>query len=444
MFNTVLDSVYRSGKSSLNSNITFEHYFGDWCSLDSDYLYLGRIVLPKERITLIRIEKPIELTTEFDLSLIAPAEDIMFFDIETTGLSSWKSGLYLIGLLTYDDGWKLIQYFCEDVSDETTVLENFFTLLSSKKVLISFNGDGFDIPFLSHMVEQYGLPYSFYNVESFDILKKIRPLKKLLGLENMKLKTCEKFLGIYREDRFSGDDLINVYFQWQEDHSQDKLECLLLHNFEDVENMPNVLPILNYIYAFKGNFSLKSQEVVKHPTENKRVLSLCYEIYSLDPACKSMSSHNSDAITTSEAPKSELNNDHVSISVPVPLDISLDNWFINLTGSELNLCANLYEGELKFFYPNYCDYYYLPMEDKAIHKSLAEFVDRSHRKKATAKTCYQKVFGIFLPEPEPVFSPTLCKEYKDKLIYTQFYSEMFEDEASAEAYLCSVIKQLKL
>ncbi|SFG06350.1 ribonuclease H-like domain-containing protein [Oribacterium sp. WCC10] len=360
---------------------------------------------------MLRIEKPIELTTEFEMSLIAPAEDIMFFDIETTGLSSWKSGLYLIGLLTYDDGWKIIQYFCEDVSDEPTVLENFFTLLSSKRVLISFNGDGFDIPFLSHMVEQYGLPYSFDNVESFDILKKIRPLKKLLNLENMKLKTCEKFLGIYREDMFSGGDLINVYFRWQEDRSKEKLECLLLHNFEDIENMPNVLPILNYIYALNGGFSLQSQELVKSPTENQQVLSLTLK---------------------------------TSVTMPVPLDIPLDNWFINLSGSALNLCANLYEGELKFFYPNYTDYYYLPMEDRAIHKSLAEFVDRSHRKKATAKTCYQKVSGLFLPEPEPVFSPVLYREYKDKLSYTKFSPELFDDEDLTETYLRSVIRQLKL
>ena len=358
---------------------------------------------------MLRIEKNIELTTAFDLSLIAPAEDIMFFDIETTGLSSWKSGLYLIGLLTYDDGWKLIQYFCEDVTDETAALENFFTLLSSKKVLISFNGDGFDIPFLTHMAEQYGLPYTFDGVESYDILKKLRPLKKLLGLENLKLKTCEKFLGIYREDRFSGGDLIDVYFQWQEDRSQDLLDCLLLHNFEDIENMPNVLPILNYVYALKGDFSLQSQELVKHPTENRQVLSL---------NCKT------------------------SIAVPVPLDITLDNWFINMTGSALNLCADLYEGELKFFYPNYNDYYYLPMEDRAIHKSLAEFVDRSHRKKATAKTCYQKVSGIFLPEPEPVFSPTLRKEYKDKLLYAQFSPDLFQDNVSARNYLRSIIDRL--
>lgn len=379
----------------------------------------------RERITLIRVEKNIELNTTFDMSLIADPSDIMFFDIETTGLSSWKSGLYLIGLLTYDDGWKLIQYFCEDVSDETVVLESFFTLLSSKKVLISFNGDGFDIPFLAHMVEQYGLPYSFDKIESYDILKKIRPLKKILDLPNLKLKTCEKFLGIYREDRFSGGDLINVYFQWQEDRSQDKLDCLLLHNFEDIENMPNILPILNYIYALNGSFSPEAQELVKHPTENRKVLSLRYNCFR-----KLSGSHG--------APDMSL------ISVPVPVDLKLDNWFINLTGHEINLCADLYEGELKYFYPDYKDYYYLPMEDKAIHKSVAEFVDRKFRKKATAKTCYQRVSGLFLPEPEPVFSPVLFREYKDKLSYTQFSPELFDDEALTEAYLRSVIKQLKL
>lgn len=420
---------------------------------------------------MIRVEKNIELNTSFDMSLIADPSDIMFFDIETTGLSSWKSGLYLIGLLTYDDGWKLIQYFCEDVSDETVVLENFFTLLSSKKVLISFNGDGFDIPFLAHMVEQYGLPYSFDKVESYDILKKIRPLKKILDLPNLKLKTCEKFLGIYREDPFSGGDLINVYFQWQEDRSQDKLDCLLLHNFEDIENMPNILPILNYIYALNGSFSLEAQELVKHPTENRKILSLRYNCFrklsgsqgNLDmspvhnafPYDTDISSQKNETSTgtgssqiadSSDASqqRGSIYHEKSLISVPVSVDLKLDNWFLNLTGHEINLCADLYEGELKYFYPDYKDYYYLPVEDKAIHKSVAEFVDRKFRKKATAKTCYQRIAGIFLPEPEPVFSPVLCKEYKDKLSYTQFSPELFDDENSTEAYLRAIIKQLKL
>ncbi len=367
---------------------------------------------------MIRTEKSIKLSTNFDISMIAPPEDIMFFDIETTGLSVWKSGLYLIGLLTYDDGWKLIQYFCEDVSDESIVLENFFTLLSSKKVLVSFNGDGFDIPFLTHMVEQYELPYSFDNVSSFDIFKKIRPLKKLLELPNLKLKTCEKFLGIYREDKFTGGDLIYVYFDWQRDHDPDKLNSLLLHNAEDIENLPNVLPILNYIYALKGDFCLKSHEIVDLRMSQNKVLSLLYDC--MQP----------DTDTT--------------IKVPHSVDIEIDGWTLNMEESSINLCTDLYSGELKYFYPDYKDYYYLPFEDKAIHKSVAEFVDPKFRKKATAKTCYQKLNGIFVPEVDPVFSPTLSKEYKDKIFYAKYEDNMFDDQKASASYLASVIKKLKL
>ena len=56
-------------------------------------------------------------------------------------------------------------------------------------------------------------------------------------------------------------------------------------------------------------------------------------------------------------------------------------------------------GELKHYYEDYENYFYLPEEDWAIHKSVGCFVEKSHRKKATAKTCYIKKEGVFLPLP---------------------------------------------
>lgn len=61
------------------------------------------------------------------------------------------------------------------------------------------------------------------------------------------------------------------------------------------------------------------------------------------------------------------------------------------------LSLPLYRGVLKFFFPDHKDYYYLPQEDTAIHKSVAQFVDASCRRKATAANCYTKKEGIFLP-----------------------------------------------
>ena len=63
---------------------------------------------------------------------------------------------------------------------------------------------------------------------------------------------------------------------------------------------------------------------------------------------------------------------------------------MELLGNEIACSIRLCQGQLKHFYPDYRDYYYLPFEDTAIHRSVGEYVDRSARKKATAKTCYTK------------------------------------------------------
>ena len=154
-----------------------------------------------------------------DLSFLSQlglrAEELIFFDIETTGLSAHNASLYLIGTVVHEGGsWKLQQLFAESLTDEIEMLEHFFALLSKKRRLLSFNGERFDIPFLEKLLSQYGLSESFQGVESLDLYRELRPAKKLLSLPNYQLKSCERFLGIQREDRFSGGELIYVYLDY--------------------------------------------------------------------------------------------------------------------------------------------------------------------------------------------------------------------------------------
>ena len=93
----------------------------------------------------------------------------------------------------------------------------------------------------------------------------------------------------------------------------------------------------------------------------------------------------------------------------------------------MNLAVTLYDGELKYFFVDYKNYYYLPAEDCAIHKSVGTYVDRSARKQATARTCYQKKKGCFVPQPSPVFTPLFYHEYKG-----QAYGELPGPEEAAE------------
>ena len=65
---------------------------------------------------MIRRSEELSIEPDFDFELIAPKERIVFFDIETTGLSSKSASLYLIGMVSYDDGaWKITQLFAESM-----------------------------------------------------------------------------------------------------------------------------------------------------------------------------------------------------------------------------------------------------------------------------------------------------------------------------------------
>lgn len=417
----------------------------------------------KGKVHMIRIEKVLTQPVPSDIYTIGVPEDVLFFDIETTGLSARSAGLYLIGVLTYTDkNWTLLQYFCEDVADEPAVLQAFFELLRTKKILISYNGDGFDIPFLRHMVEQYGLRtprphhstalhdradcpatdgsaiadarplYSFDTVESFDLFKKFRPLKRLLGLPDLKLKSCERFLGIDREDRFTGGELIEVYFEWQKTKAPALLDTLLLHNAEDIANLPNLLPLLRYRSLPHSDFQLRAHERLQDG--GTPLVHLSFTL--LSPM--SPSAHAPAESGTREA-TDDRRQHWPALTLPKPMDLRGDFWALHAEGSAVELYVQLFEGERKLFFADFEHYYYLPAEDQVIHQSLAEFVDRSARKKACARNCYQRVSGCFLPECSEVYTPALRAEYRDKLRYAQYSDTLFDDEAKAVTYLKSFL-----
>ena len=51
----------------------------------------------------------------------------------------------------------------------------------------------------------------------------------------------------------------------------------------------------------------------------------------------------------------------------------------------------LYHGMARLYFLDYKNYDYLPAEDTAVHKSVAAYIDKSQREKATPETCYSKV-----------------------------------------------------
>ena len=82
----------------------------------------------------------------------------------------------------------------------------------------------------------------------------------MLGLENLKQKSIERFLGIAREDKYNGGQLIEVYGEYLQTHSELLKHLLILHNEDDLKGMPQILPILAYPDFLTGDFSFKGSE----------------------------------------------------------------------------------------------------------------------------------------------------------------------------------------
>ena len=319
----------------------------------------------------------------------------LYFDIETTGLSAQSSYVYLIGCAYEEDtSYFLTQWMTTDPAEEKELLRLFFEKAQDYDLLLHYNGTGFDLPFLEKKSKRHCLSFPLSSMESLDMYAVARKLKAVLPTEDLKLKSMEQFFGFTRTDTFSGGELIEVYAQFlglyrlneMTNHSKEREvtalgHVLLLHNAEDIKNLPSLTILL-----FLQNLSkeLTAERLQKSP-----------------------------ALPDAPNPRESLKNINLTpvavsaeyafpFTLPVRCELILpfDDRTITLTLNKngiIMLLLPVFSGELKYFYPNPSDYYYLPLEDCAMHKSVASFVEKEYRKKATAATCYTKTSGSFVP-----------------------------------------------
>lgn len=344
-------------------------------------------------------------TVQYPLERIAPLDKLLFIDIETTGFTAKSSSLYLIGAAYYSYGcWHIRQWFAENYDDEKPLLDDFFAFAADFTHLVHFNGNNFDLPYLTQKCAILGLPYNFDKFEGIDIYKRISPYKFFLHTPNCKQKTLEELLKIDREDTYNGGELISIYHEYVKAPNEEAYHFLLLHNSEDMKGMLQILPLL----AFHDLFNL--------PLKAKKVQANHYTDY-----------HGND--------RQEL---LMKLALPTPLPLTVSNLsngcFFSGEGAEGILKVPVYEEEMKYFYSNYKDYYYLPQEDTALHKSVADFVDKEHRTQATAATCYTRKASTFLPQWDVFMEPFFKRDYKSKDLFFELTDELKTDRGLFSRY----------
>lgn len=330
---------------------------------------------------------------------------LLFFDIETTGFMADTSSLYLIGAITWqENGWILTQWLAQSDREESAVLEAFLTFSSAKKQLIHFNGDRFDLPYLHEKCRQYSLTDALSSMVSRDLFRMIRPLKTMLNLPALNQRSLEEYLGIFRRDPYNGGELIQVYHEYVLNQAEGHLQKLLLHNREDLLGMTDLLPLLSYHVIPNRSFQITGYE---------------------------------------------LEGDSLILRARLPLFLpqvfSYRNSWFYLTGQQDKIAVQVhgYRGTLKYFFPDYKNYYYLPQEDVAMHKSVAAYVDRDHREPAKAATCYNKKKGFYLPQFEELFSPVFKTDYHEKQRYFSCNDRFLQDSDAQFRYLCHLLDHLE-
>lgn len=380
------------------------------------------------------------ITDTITLALPAAAfpmdpERILFFDIETTGLSPRASSLYLIGTIHASgaDQYTITQWFADTSASEQEMLTCFLEQLEHYDGLCHFNGRTFDIPYILNKCDKYHITPSSHcqdilsdttQTRSFDMLLQLRPLKKLFGLAHGAQKDWEQFIGIDREDIYSGGDLIQVYSSYRQDlllHPEQaavKEHLLLLHNHDDLIGMLHLVKVLTYRLLLTRK--KESPARIEHATLLER-----------RPGC-------STATISFELSTAVPRKVHVTAPIPWPKlfrDQPQKELELTLEHSLGLLTIPCVHEELKYFIPDYKNYYYLPEEDTAIHSSVAEFVDKAHRKAATAATCYVRKTGDFIPS---VSGKIDCdglllfqQEHRDKLCFAALPEPASEDDGSS-------------
>ncbi|MDD2190312.1 MAG: ribonuclease H-like domain-containing protein [Eubacteriales bacterium] len=189
-------------------------------------------------------------------------------DIETTGLNPANSRFMVGGLVVPDSSEKRsIQFLSESPDEEQALLHTYMTALKDIDVLISYNGDNFDLPFLMRRLHRYhisgedlSLRYSF---DLYKILNRFSQLRKLLP--NLKQKTVENFLGLWSErtDEISGAESVELYQRFLKTGDQSIRDIILLHNRDDIIQLSRLMKVLEKLDLHEVMFHIGFPTVYK-------------------------------------------------------------------------------------------------------------------------------------------------------------------------------------
>ena len=173
----------------------------------------------------------------FHPGLVPPRpEDLLFLDLETTGLGAGTGTIpFMVGMGYMEETCFVIeQLFIRHPAEERAMLGYLYSWLQSRRYLATYNGKTFDWPALSGRYVMHGYRQGLPVPLHFDFLHPSRSLWRQT-LDSCKLSRVEEAkLGIRREDDVPGSMAPALYYQYLADRDPQPLEAVFRHNEIDM------------------------------------------------------------------------------------------------------------------------------------------------------------------------------------------------------------------
>mgnify|MGYP001175978223 FL=1 len=166
-----------------------------------------------------------------------PTAGLLFFDLETTGLSGGSGTVaFVVGFGAFEGSrFHIWQFVLPSFSGERQLLSGVAAVVSRAHTLVTFNGRSFDVPFLDTRWLYHRLDAPLGSLRHLDLLHVARRIwgpgtGGLGGLE-------DRVLDFFREGDVAGFEIPSRYFDYLRSGDPSPLRRVLLHNQLDLASL---------------------------------------------------------------------------------------------------------------------------------------------------------------------------------------------------------------
>ena len=166
-----------------------------------------------------------------------PTAGLVFFDLETTGLSGGAGTVaFVVGFGRFDGSrFHVWQFVLPSFASERRLLAAVTAAVSRAHTLVSFNGKSFDVPFMEMRWLYHRLATPLPRLRHLDLL---HPARRLWGPDTGGLGGLERrVLGFRRRDDVPGCEIPLRYFDFLRSGDPAPLRGVLSHNRLDLASL---------------------------------------------------------------------------------------------------------------------------------------------------------------------------------------------------------------